>query len=72
MTTDHKFAILKSKVQKLVEEQDYFSQSIKSDSDDDIEGTQVEDRHANELFYKKSLKKQKEGKIDLLKIIRKE
>ena len=35
MTSDRKFAMFKSKVQKAVEDQDYFSQSVKSDSDEE-------------------------------------
>ena len=72
MTNDHKFALFKSKVQKLVEDQDYFSESERSASGDEDENQFDMDRAKLQIFFKKSLKMQKEGTINLLDIIRKE
>lgn len=56
-------------MQKAVEDQDYFSQS--NNSDDVEEEAVLEDEKKDESFLKTSIVMQKEGKISLLKIIKK-
>ena len=70
MTSQKKFDMFKSKVQKMVEDQDYFSQTEQSESDEDEEENTVDkDKQKAHIFFKKSLRMQKEGTISLLKVI---
>ena len=65
--------MFKQKVQKLVEDQDYFSQTDHSNSgDEDDENVLDRDKLLARIFFKKSVAMQKEGSISLLKIIQKE
>lgn len=61
--------MFRNKMQKAVEDQDYFSQS--NNSDDVEEEAVLEDEKKDESFLKTSIVMQKEGKISLLKIIKK-
>ena len=65
--------MFKQKVQKLVEDQDYFSQTDNSDSGaEDDENLLDRDKQLAQIFFKKSVAMQKDGSISLLKIIQKE
>ena len=71
-TKHEKFQMYRNKLEKIVNEQDYFSYS--EDSEDGLEEAleaDAEDELKEVQFYRKSQKLQKEGLLSLLRIIKK-
>ena len=67
-----KFDVFKNKIKKMMEEQDYQSESQESEGVEAEETLEQEEGARDQTFLKKSLKMQKEGKVSLLSIIKKE